>query len=400
MTAPPLAGIRVIEAATFVTGPYTGQMLADLGAEVVKVESPTGGDAFRRFGRPDGPYSAVFANTNRGKRSVALDLKDPGARSLLLDLVESSDVWLTNWRPGVADRLGLGDEVLVDRNPRLIRVYITGYGNRGPRAAAPVFDTIVQAGSGLTHALSNDDEPALLAGFTIDKLTATMATQAVLAALLARERGGPAERIDLSMLATAAYIDFLELFANRTFTDAPPEEARNLQATGLRALRTRDGWMVTAPVSGSAIRKLCEVVGHPEWADELRRLDDQTRVASELFTRLDGVLPRRTTDEWLELLDAEDVPAARCLTMDEHLSDPQVFSEDIYRIEEWEGVGSVRTVRYPAVFGSSGRMGAPGPAPFLGQDSAPSLLDKTVSKSPPASRHEAEPAVDVLPPAK
>jgi CoA:oxalate CoA-transferase len=186
MTAPPLKGIRVIEAATFVTGPYAGQMLADLGAEVTKIESPAGGDAFRRFGRPDGPYSAVFANTNRGKRSVALDLKDSAGRSELMDLVESADVWLTNWRPGVADRLGLGDDVLVGRNPRLIRVYITGYGTRGPKAAAPVFDTIVQAGSGLTHALSNDDKPALLAGFTIDKLTATMATQAVLAALLAR----------------------------------------------------------------------------------------------------------------------------------------------------------------------------------------------------------------------
>ena len=375
-------------------------MLADLGAEVIKVESPFGGDAFRRFGRPDGPYSAVFANTNRGKRSVALDLKDNGSRSELVELVESSDVWLTNWRPGVADRLGLGDEVLVDRNPRLIRVYISGYGNRGPRAAAPVFDTIVQAASGLTHALSNNHEPALLAGFTIDKLTAAMATQAVLAALLARERGRPAERIDLSMLATAAYIDFLELFANRTFTDSAPDEARNLQATGLRALRTRDGWMVTAPVSGSAIRNLCEVVGHPEWADELRRLDDQTRVAAELFTRLDGVLPQRTTDEWLELLHAQDVPAARCLTMDEHLADPQVLSEDLYRIEKWDGVGLVRTVRYPAVFGSVGRMGAPGPAPFLGQDSARGLLEQTATESPPGFSHEAEPAVDVLPPAK
>jgi CoA:oxalate CoA-transferase len=400
MTAPPLEGIRVIEAATFVTGPYTGQMLADLGAEVTKIESPAGGDAFRRFGRPDGPYSAVFANTNRGKRSVALDLKDPAGRSELMDLVESADVWLTNWRPGVADRLGLGDDVLVDRNPRLIRVHITGYGTRGPKATAPVFDTIVQAGSGLTHALSNDDKPALLAGFTIDKLTATMATQAVLAALLARERGGPAERIDLSMLATAAYIDFLELFANRTFADSAPEEARNLQATGLRALRTRDGWMVTAPVSGSAIRKLCEVVGHPEWTDDLRKLDDQTRVAAELFARLDGVLPQRTTDEWLGLLHAQDVPAARCLTMDEHLLDPQVLSEEIYRIEKWDGVGSVRTVRYPAVFGSVGRMGAPGPAPLLGQNSARGHQEESAADSMPGLSQATEPAVDVLPPAK
>jgi crotonobetainyl-CoA:carnitine CoA-transferase CaiB-like acyl-CoA transferase len=367
MTELPLEGIRVLEAATYVTGPYAGQMLADLGAEVIKVESPAGGDAFRRFGRPDGPYSAVFANANRGKHSIALDLKEEGSRSALLDLVESADVWVTNWRPGVADRLGLADEVLAARNPRLIRLYISGFGREGPKAHAPVFDTIVQAASGLTHALSNDDRPALLPGFPIDKLTAAMATQAVLAALFARERRGRGERIDLSMLASAAYSDFVELFSNRTFLDSAPGEARNLQATGLRALPSRDGWMVTAPVSGSAIRKVCEVVGHPEWAEELRRLDDQTRVAEELFTRLERVLPHRTTDEWLEIFHTHDVPAARCLTMDEHLSDPQTLSEDLYRVETWDGVGPVRTVRYPAVFASVGRLGAPGPAPLLGQ---------------------------------
>jgi crotonobetainyl-CoA:carnitine CoA-transferase CaiB-like acyl-CoA transferase len=370
MTAPPLDGVRVIEAASFVSGPYVGQMLADLGAEVIKVESPLGGDAFRRFGRPDGPYSAVFANTNRGKRSVALDLKDRAGRSALLDLVESSDVWLTNWRPGVADRLDLADEVLVDRNPRLIRVYVTGYGLDGPQADSPVFDTIVQAASGLSHALSSGEQPRLLPGFLVDKLTAAMATQAVLAALFARERTGAGERIDLSMLAAASYVDFLELFSNRTFVASPPAEARNLQATGLRALRTKDGWMVTAPVSGSAIRRVCEVVGHPEWVPELRQLPDQTLVAAELFGRLDGVLPERSTDEWVEMFGAHDVPVARCVTMDEHLSDPQVASQDIYRIEHWDGVGQVRSVRYPASFDSVGRLGAPGPAPHLGQDTA------------------------------
>jgi CoA:oxalate CoA-transferase len=368
MTELPLEGIRVLEAATYVTGPYAGQMLADLGAEVIKVESPAGGDAFRRFGRPDGPYSPIFANTNRGKGSVVLDLKDQACRSELLDLVASADVWVTNWRPGVADRLGLGDQVLADRNPRLVRLYISGYGREGPKADAPVFDTIVQAASGLTHALSNGARPALLPGFPIDKLTAAMATQAILAALFARERRGRGERIDLSMLASAAYSDFVELFSNRTFLGSAPDEARNLQATGLRALPSKDGWMVTAPVSGSAIRKVCEVVGHPEWSEELRRLDDQTRVAEELFTKLERVLPDRTTDEWLELFGAHDVPAARCLTIDEHLTDPQALSEDLYRIETWDGVGQVRTVRYPAVFASVGRLGAPGPAPLFVRD--------------------------------
>lgn len=350
------------------SGPFTGQMLADLGAEVIKVEAPPHGDSFRRFNRPPPPYSPLFANCNRGKRSVLADLKDPAQRAALLKLIGASDVWLTNWRPGVADRLGLGDDVLARSNPRLIRVYMSGHGDRGPRAAAPAFDIIVQATSGLTHALSHGDVPSLIPGFPVDKLTAAMTAQAVLAALYSRERTGEGERIDVSMLASAAYIDFLELFANRTFVDNQPEEARNLQAIGLRPLPAKDGWVTISPVSGATIRGLCDAVGHPEWSDQLRALGDQTKLAGELFARLESVLPTRTVNEWLELFVARDVPAARCLTIDEHLDDLQTEIEDIYRVEEWPDAGRVRTVRYPARFASAGRLGAAGPAPGAGQD--------------------------------
>jgi crotonobetainyl-CoA:carnitine CoA-transferase CaiB-like acyl-CoA transferase len=357
-----------VEAASFVSGPFAGQMLADLGAEVIKVEAPPHGDTFRRFNRPPPPYSPLFANCNRGKRSILADLKDPAQREALLVLIADSDVWLTNWRPGVAERLGLGDDVLARRNPRLIRVYQSGHGEKGPRANSPAFDIIVQATSGLTHALSQGESPSLVPGFPIDKLTAAMTAQAVVAALYARERRGEGERIDVSMLASAAYIDFLELFANRTFVDSEPAEARNMQAIGLRPLQAKDGWITISPVSGAAIRNLCEVAGHPEWADELRALGDQTKLARELFARLEPVLPTRTVNEWLELFMAKDVPSARCLTIDEHLDDPQTEAEDLYRVEEWADAGQVRTVRYPARFASAGRLCAAGPAPAAGQD--------------------------------
>src|SRR5262245_32286014 len=226
--APPLDGVRVIEAASYLSGPYTGQMLADLGAEVIKVEAPPRGDDFRRFNRPSAIYSPIFANANRGKRSVLADLKDSAQREAVLRLVGTSDVWITNWRPGVAERLGMSDDTLVDRNPRLVRLYLSGYGPEGPRADAPVFDTVVQATSGLTHALASDDQPTLLPGFPLDKTTAALAAQAVIAALFARERTGRGERIDLSMLAAAAYVNFVELFANRTFVDTQPNDPRNL----------------------------------------------------------------------------------------------------------------------------------------------------------------------------
>ena len=377
----PLDGVRVVEAATFVSGPYTGQMLADLGAEVIKVEAPPRGDPFRRFNRPSGAYNAIFANTNRGKGSVTADLKDPAQRDEVLDLVAASDVWITNWRPGVAERLGMSDETIASRNSALIRLYLSGYGPDGPRSKAPVFDTIIQASSGLTHALASGDQPTVLPGFPLDKITAALAAQAVTAALFARERTGQGERIDMSMLAAAAYVNFPELFANRTFIDAQPEDPRNMQAIGLRPLPAQDGWLVVAPVAGAAIKKLCEEVGHPEWAVELRALEDQAQVASALFARLEKVFPNRTLDDLLDLLAGCDIPAARCLSMDEHLSDAQTESQDLYRVEEWDGIGAVRTVRYPATFASTGRLSAPGPAPLAGQDnlrllpSAASRLD-------------------------
>ena len=365
----PLDGVRVLEAASFVSAPFAGQMLADLGAEVIKIEAPPAGDAFRRFNRPAGPYNPMFANCNRGKRSVLADAKDEATRRELLQLVAGSDVWMTNWRPGVADRLGLGDDVLAAANPRLIRIYITGYGDAGPRSGAPVFDTIMQATSGLTDALAQGDRPTVLAGFPLDKVTATMAVQAVLAALYARERDPErrGDRIDLSMLAAAAYNNFVELFANRTFVDTQPADAHNRHAIGLRPLQAKDGWITISPVSGLAIRNMCEAVGHPEWADELRALSDQSQVAAVLFDRLETVLPAKTVDEWLELLTERDVPAARCLTMDEHLADAQVQLQDLYRVEQWDGIGAVRTVRYPARFGGE-RQGAAGPAPTIGHD--------------------------------
>ena len=364
----PLHGVRVLDVGSYVSGPYAGQMLADLGAEVIKVESPPAGDPFRHFGRPGTPVSPIFANCNRGKASVAPNLRQPAGRAALLRLVATSDVWLCNWRPGVADRLELGDDVLASANDRLIRVYVTGYGADGPMVSSPVFDTIVQATSGLTDALSKGDRPVVLPGFPVDKITAGMVVQACLAALYARERHGQGDRVDISMLATAAYNGFVELFANRTFVDGQPDDPRNYHAIGLRPLRTADGWLVLAPVSGSAIRQACEVVGHPEWAAELRAATTQSQLTASLFDRLESVLPDASTEEWLERFGANDVPAARCLTMDEHLAHPQVESQAIYRLVEWDGLGEVRIVRYPAVFGSYGALAATEAPPAVGVD--------------------------------
>jgi CoA:oxalate CoA-transferase len=374
--AGPLEGVRVLEVGNYVSSPYAGQMLVDLGAEVIKVEAPPEGDLFRHFGRPPTPISSLFANCNRGKRSISLDLKQPGSVEQLLGLVATSDIWISNWRNGVADRLGLGDDVLEARNERLIRIYVTGYGAEGPNANNPVFDLIVQAASGLSHATARANTPQAQPGFPVDKITAMMAAQSALAALYARSRSGRGDRIDVSMLAAASYVDFVELFANRTFVDTAPEDPLNHHALSGRVLPAKDGWLAVAPVSGQAIRRACEAVGHPEWVADIRQAPGQTELQTRFFELFETVLPTQTTAHWLRVFAEHDVPASLCLTMDDHLDDPQVKAQEIYRMTNWPEIGEVRTVRYPADFASVGRIGSVAPPPAVGQDNGELLTDQ------------------------
>src|SRR3954469_11907401 len=265
MAAGPLDGVKVVETANYLSGPYATMQLADLGAEVIKVEAPKG-DPFRRFGRPKTYASPQFVNCNRGKQSVVLDLKVTEDLEAMLRLLDSADVMLSNWRPSVAARIGLGDDVLAARNPRLIRVYVSGYGPTGPLIDDPVFDTIVQARSAMAFGLSGTDEPTILPGYPVDKLTATMAAQAAIAALFARERTGQGDRVDVAMLDAASYMNFVDLFTGRTFAgDGETAEARNLHGSAIRPVQTADGWMVMAPVQAEHIRAACAAVGRPEW---------------------------------------------------------------------------------------------------------------------------------------
>ena len=365
--AGPLDGVKVVEAANYLSGPYATMMLADLGAEVIKIEPPKG-DPFRRFGRPKTYASPQFVNCNRGKRSVVLDLKSTEDQAAMLGLLDHADVLLSNWRPAVAARLGLADDVLAQRNPRLIRVYVSGYGPTGPRAEDPVFDTIVQARSAMMHGLSATDEPMLLPGYPVDKATAAMAAQAAIAALYARERTGAGDRVDVAMLDTTAYLDFVDLFTGRTFVDGTKGEARNLHGTTIRTVQTADGWMVMAPVSSDHIRRACAAVGHPELADEVLAERDQIALVRALFDRLEPITKTKPTEHWLEQFRLHDVPAGPCVDFDTHAADPQVEHNRIYATAEGPDGSTVLGPRYPAVFASQPLLTGQGAAPALGRD--------------------------------
>ena len=362
----PLAGVKVVEAATYMTGPYATLQLADLGADVIKVEAPGSGDTFRNFGRPPTYVSAPFANMNRGKRSVVLDLKDPAGLAKLFELLADADVFLCNWRGGVAESLGLTEEAFEACNPRLIRVLITGYGQDGPYSKEPAFDTAVQARSGLMDALSPDGVPRILPGYPVDKITALMATQAVLAALYEREHTGRGERIDLAMLDAAASVNFPDLFTNRVFLHHQPDDPHNRHLFTLRPLPASDGYLVIAPATARQMKYALEAVGHPEWVDEVLSITVQVELVNRLFDRISEVTPTATVDEWIERFRAHDVACAPCATMDDVLEDAQAVYNDLFRVADWEDAGPTRYVRYPAVFKSWGHLVADDPPPRLG----------------------------------
>jgi crotonobetainyl-CoA:carnitine CoA-transferase CaiB-like acyl-CoA transferase len=327
-------------------------MLADLGADVIKVEPPRG-DPYRRFAGAS--ISAHWLSVNRGKRTVVADLKTAAGVNRLLEIVAGADVFLSNWRPDVSDRLGVGDAAIAARNSRLIRVWITGWGPSGPSADEPAFDAVMQARSSLIDAASRAGRLEVLAGYPIDKATALLAVQAIAAALFARERGsGSGERIDLAMIDVAAYVNFPDLMTSRVLVDDAPDEAHSTTATAVRTLPASDGAIVITAVSGAQIKGACRAVGHPEWAAELFATTGQMmETMVRLFAPVTSTAP---VAHWLACFGAEDVPAGACLTIDEHLADPQVVHNEIYSIAEMPGVGRVRSVRHPAVVRSWGRL--------------------------------------------
>ena len=346
----PLDGVKVVEAASYVTGPFAALALADLGASVVKVEPPRG-DPMRRFGlrhQGDG-VGFAFAAINRNKTSVTLDLKTEAGLDQLHELLAAADVFITNWRPAVAARLGLTAPAVRQRHPRLVWIRLSGYGQDGPLADFPAFDGIVQARSGLVA--QNGEPPRLVPGYLVDKVTAMMATQSVLAGLVHRDRSGDGEGavVDVSMLDSMAYFLGPDLLGDHLVVGAPePGVARHIAAA--RPARTQDGWMVVSPVSGAQMKGALVAVGHPEWGEQLRAAATATEMIERFYELIEPVLLTRTTSEWEHAFAAADVPASAVLSYGDHLADPQVASNGTYRVVDDPVLGRVRTLRYPALF--------------------------------------------------
>jgi crotonobetainyl-CoA:carnitine CoA-transferase CaiB-like acyl-CoA transferase len=361
--AAPLAGLKVVDATTFLAGPFSGLMLADLGAEVVKVEPPDG-DPLRRMKSRWHPTGPMAANVNRNKKSVVVDLRDPSGREAFFDLVQTADAVLLNMRASAANSLGIGDAALEALNPRLVRVWITGYGGDGPRGNDPAFDSAVQAYAGLIATQTASGDPAPMRTYVADKACGMFVVQGVLSALLKRAATGTGDRLDISLLDATAYFSFPDVFEDFTFLDQDSPEV--VDGTSAIVASTSDGLLVLAPASGWQIKAALDVVGHPEWKPALIDTANRGAMLSVLTEKLRTVTKTATTAQWVERFSAADVPAAPVLGLAEHLDDPQVIYNGTYQVYEHPRYGKVRAVRFPVNFGGSDAV-QPSPFPAPGE---------------------------------
>ncbi|WP_263144932.1 CoA transferase [Pseudomonas sp. RIT-PI-AD] len=356
----PLDGIVVVETSSFLTGPFASLMLADLGAEVIKVEPP-GGDGFRKFGHARGGFGASWTNANRSKRSIVIDLKTPEGVARIKRLLARADILVENWRPRVAASLGLGQEVLSALNPRLIRLSITGFGDTGPLAAAPAFDSLIQGRTGIVNAEGRNGSPAVTPFNMVDKVTGAFGAQAVLAALYARERNGRGSHVKLPMLDVMGYFNFPDMFQHRTFDGdtsgwKPPQS---------QVLQTADGHVVISPANGAQMSKTLNAIERPEWKDDFKKMPDPVLMAEEFFRRVGEVVAQKTSAFWLQRFAELDVPAAPVFDFDQFLDDPQVANNRIFN-QVMSPVGPIRAAKYPAEFDGRQMLPRSGP-PAIGE---------------------------------
>lgn len=365
--AGPLAGIRVIDLSTVVSGPLGTMLLADQGADVIKVEPPSGDIARRTAG--NGEFTAMFVSCNRGKRSLALDLKQPAGRAVLRRLIASADVLVQNFRPGTMERFGLGDAVIRSLNPRLVYLSISGVGESGPYVNKRVYDPVIQSLSGMADVQANQasGRPQMVRTIVADKTTAVFAAQAICAALFARERSGVGQNIRLSMLDTMVAYLWPEAMTQHTVVG---NEAGAINPTARPDLifETQDGFITVGSVSDAEWRGLCGVLGRPQWIDDPRFNTPGTRSANaaERITLVGQILATGHSQDWLDRLDAADVPCAPVLRRAEVMHNAQVINNRIIEQFEQPSLGMVRQARPAARFESTPAKIA-GPAPAIGE---------------------------------
>jgi formyl-CoA transferase len=340
-----LSGLKVIEAASYVTGPFASQLLADMGAEVIKIEEPQRGDPFRGWGERN--YAATFCSLNRNKKSVTLDLRTEEGRDVALKLAEKADALIQNFRPGVMEKYRLGYDTVKAVNPKIVYCSISGFGPKGPYRNMPGYDTIGQARSGILSLVTDPGKPQGMGISFSDHLTGMYACYGVLGALLNRMLTGEGQHVETSLLR--ASVSFVAENAARYFeTGHVPRRKHRTTTAGVFAFEDRDGLPFVLHMSSpdKFWHGLFDVVGKPEWAQDARFNNRKVRVENYdlLVEQLGPIFASGSRDDWLRRLIEKDVPAAPINTLDEVFADPQVKTYGFPIEVEHPKMGKVKLV--------------------------------------------------------
>ncbi len=373
--AGPLEGVKVIDLTTMISGPLATMMLADQGADVIKVEAPHG-DHSRRVATRRGGFSASFLNNNRNKRSVVVDLKNPKGLRVLKTLVADADVFIQNFRPGVAERIGIGEAAMRAVAPDLIYVSVCGFGFEGPYSQKPVFDPLIQAVSGLTtvQAGSDDQRPRLVRTIVPDKVTALQTSQAITAALFARLKHGVGQHIKVSMLDTVVFFLWSSDMGGHTFVGDELQQETAQSYIDL-VYETADGYISVAVVADKDWKGLATALQRPDFLTDPRfknaalreeNKDDRTRLTQQALRSF-------TSTDAIQKLEQQDVPCAPVLTRKQMIAHEQIQANQTLISYSHPHAGALRQARQPAVF-SSTQIADPKPAPSIGEHTEQVLL--------------------------
>jgi len=365
----PLHGIRILDLTGMISGPMATMILADQGADVIKIEPPAG-DLMRHYGVMRKGMSSSFLSNNHGKRSLAVDIKSPAGLEIVLKLAATADVLVQNFRPGAIERMGLGEDVVRAVKPDIIFVSISGFGEHGPYAAQRVYDPVIQALSGLAEIQADRQtgQPRMVRTVIPDKTTAVTAAQAVTAALFSRERTGQGQHVRLAMLDTMVAYLWPEASSSLSFVGDEVDPARGQMGLDL-VFKTRDRYITAGAVSDAEWQGMCRALERPDLIEDERFNTVATRSGNVIERRalMSAELAKWPSADILDRLQAENVPCAPVLSRMEVLTDPQVIINGIIEVHEDAVPGSVRQPR-PAARFSATPAAVRRLAPYLGAD--------------------------------
>lgn len=365
-----LSGIKVLEQGTFITGPAAGMFLADLGAEVIKIEQPGAGDPFRAF--RGGLYSPHFQTYNRNKRSITLNPKLPEDAAVFDELVKDADVYIQNFRPGAADRLGAGEARLRGLNPRLVYCAISGFGQTGPAAGRPAYDTVAQAASAFLKLLVNPANPRVVGPALADAMTGFYAAYGVLGAIVERGRTGVGRKVEVSMLEAMCHFN-LDAFTHYFSEDEVMGPYSRPSVSQSYVLECADGLWIALHMSSPEKfwQGLANAIERPRLFDDPRFASREARIThqEDLITLLGGLFREQTRATWCARLEAQDVPHAPMYDTREAMEDPQARHLQLEVSAPHPEGGQWRTIRSPVSFDGERALEVTAP-PMLGADNA------------------------------